>query len=199
MIDINQLKNTYFGIRHGQSHANVHGIIVAGEIARSEYGLTDLGKQQVRKGVEELKENGILNDHTIIVTSPLMRAKQTAEVAAEVLEVPQEHVIVDERLRERHFGVFEGKAHDAYKDVIWPADLAGTGSEHGVETTDIVLERLLELIEDLEQKYTNMNILLVSHGDTLQILETAFKNISSREHRSLVHLQNAEIRQYNTK
>ncbi|GEM_PF-6369883 len=37
-------------------------------------------------------------------------------------------------------------------------------------------------------------ILLVSHGDPLQILETAFKDISPALHRSLPHLQTGDVR-----
>lgn len=196
-MDIKKLKNTYFGIRHGESHANVQGLIAGGEMARNDYGLTDKGRQQVIDSAQAMKNKGILNDQTVILTSPLKRARETADIAAGVLGVSQDKIVQDERIRERHFGIFEGQSHDAYKKVIWPADLIQQESEHGVEKTEDVKKRLLELIEELEKKYSNRHILLASHGDTLQILETYFKDISPSQHRSLPPIQNAEIRQYN--
>lgn len=196
-MDLSNLKNTYFGLRHGESEANVAGLIVAGEQARVEYGLTEKGKKQVADAVTQAKEQGLLNNQTIILTSPLKRAYETAVEAANALGVPVENILTEERLRERSFGTFEGQSHDAYKEIIWPADILQKEHEHGVESTQDVRVRLLELVEELESKYEGENILFVSHGDTLQILETWFENLPSSHHRSLPHLQNAEIRQYN--
>ena len=197
MIDLTSLKNIYFGLRHGESEANVSGIIAAGEVARSDYGLTMIGEKQVAESVTKAKKGGLLDLQTIILSSPLKRAYETAVVAAEALDIPIENIIVDERLREREFGIFEGQSHAAYREIIWPADLLQKESGHGVEKTDDVKNRVLELLEELEEKYANKNILLVSHGDTLQILETCFKNLSPSEHRSITHVENAEIRRYN--
>lgn len=197
MIDMSKLHNTYVGLRHGESEANVAGVIVAGERAHTEYGLTAKGKKQVGESVIEAKQQGLLGKQTIIVTSPLKRAYETAIQAAKVLEIPIEHIVIDDRLRERNFGVFEGKSHEAYKNIIWPADKLGQEDEHGVETTQAVKNRVLLLIETLEKKFTNVHILFVSHGDTLQILQTCFEGISPREHRSLSHLRNGEVRRYN--
>lgn len=40
-------------------------------------------------------------------------------------------------------------------------------------------------------------VILVAHGDVLQILQTAFEGVDPREHRSLPHLPNAELRWLN--
>lgn len=196
-MDISHLHNIYFGLRHGESEANVIGIIAAGNIAREQYGLTQLGVDQVTTSVAQAQGQGLLGNNTIIVTSPLKRAYQTAVVTTKTLRIPAEDIIVDERLRERSFGKFEGESHSAYREIIWPADRLGQEGEHGVETTQDVKNRVLALIEELEEKFTNAHIVLVSHGDTLQILETCFEGISPREHRSLPHLGNGEIRKYN--
>lgn len=197
MIDLTSLKNTYYGLRHGESEANVTGIIAAGEIALTDYGLTEQGEMQVAESVSAAKFAGTLDIQTIILSSPLKRAYETAVVAAETLDIPIENIILEERLREREFGIFEGQSHAAYKDIIWPADLLQKESVHGVENTEDVKLRVLDLLEELEEQYAGKNILLVSHGDTLQILQTCFENISPSQHRSLPHLINAEIRRYN--
>jgi hypothetical protein len=51
-----------------------------------------------------------------------------------------------------------------------------------------------ELIVGLEQRFVDTILLLVSHGDALQILQTAFAGRDASEHRQLQHLQTAEIR-----
>lgn len=43
------------------------------------------------------------------------------------------------------------------------------------------------------------DILLISHGDTLQILQCGFKKVSPYKHRGLVHIEIAEIRRVNLK
>lgn len=197
MVDLTSLKNIYFGLRHGESEANVSGIIAAGEMARNDYGLTEKGEMQVAESVTAAKTQGLLDIQTIILSSPLKRAYETAVVAAETLDIPVENIIVEERLREREFGIFEGQSHAAYREIIWPADLLQKESAHGVENTEDVRKRVLELIEELEEQYAGKSILLVSHGDTLQIFETCFRNISPSQHRSLQHIENAEIRRYN--
>jgi probable phosphoglycerate mutase len=48
---------------------------------------------------------------------------------------------------------------------------------------------------NLEQKYKNKKIILIAHGDALQILQSGFQKICSSKHRSLEHLETAEIRE----
>ena len=58
-----------------------------------------------------------------------------------------------------------------------------------------MLDRTTALIADLERRYSGRHILLVSHGDTLQILQAGFLRLSPASHRRLPALQTAEIRQ----
>jgi broad specificity phosphatase PhoE len=57
-----------------------------------------------------------------------------------------------------------------------------------------VRRRGLDVIEKLERQFDNEVILLVSHGDMLQILLTAFFEIPAEQHRSLPHHKQAEIK-----
>ena len=63
-----------------------------------------------------------------------------------------------------------------------------------VESASNVQFRFSEVIRDCERAFDGQTVLLASHGDTLQIGQTAFQRISAGEHRSLPHLQTAEIR-----
>jgi broad specificity phosphatase PhoE len=57
-----------------------------------------------------------------------------------------------------------------------------------------VLDRVTALVTDLERRYAGRDILLVSHGDTLQILQAGFLRMNPAAHRRLPHLGMAEIR-----
>jgi probable phosphoglycerate mutase len=83
---------------------------------------------------------------------------------------------------------------------VWDDDINDPHHKNNyVESTSEVLNRTTALIKELEERYSGKKILLVSHGDTLQILKTAFEQISSAHHRSLPHLNVAEIRELSLK
>ena len=50
------------------------------------------------------------------------------------------------------------------------------------------------MVADLEADHADETFLLVSHGDALQILLTAFAGLDASTHRDIEHLQTAEIR-----
>jgi broad specificity phosphatase PhoE len=188
---VDRLANTYSVMRHGQSRANVAGIIVSRieSDRRGDYGLSELGQAQA---LEAARACGLSRD-TVIYSSDFSRARQTAEIARAHLDAPE--VNLAPGLRERCFGGWEGSATDNYARV-WAADeidsdQAGTG----VESAAAVLDRTTALIVDLERRYSGRHILLVSHGDTLQILQAGFLRLSPATHRRLPALRTAEIRQ----
>ena len=63
-----------------------------------------------------------------------------------------------------------------------------------VEPVAAVLDPATGFIADLERQHSGRDILLVSHGDTLQILQAGFLRIDPSRHRSLPHLATAEFR-----
>ncbi|MEN9557858.1 MAG: hypothetical protein RL141_227, partial [Candidatus Parcubacteria bacterium] len=66
------MNNRYFILRHGQSLANVAGIILSHlEDGKSDaYTLTEKGEDDVRASVRRAKEQDLLNVDTIIMSSP---------------------------------------------------------------------------------------------------------------------------------
>lgn len=183
------LKNDYFAMRHGQSQANLQHLIIShpdnGVLA--DYGLTDLGRQQAVAAAKSAP----LSSRTLIFSSDFSRARETAELVREVLGAPKIHLT--EALRERNFGTWENTPDTNYSQ-IWKADETGDPTGTDVESVYAVQERVTAFIADLEEKYESENILLVSHGDVLQILQATFRKIDPAKHRSLPHLATAEIR-----
>jgi glucosyl-3-phosphoglycerate phosphatase len=181
-------------MRHGKSKANETGIILSHpDTGITGYGLVAEGREQSKTSATDAKEKGLLDADTIIFSSDFARAKETAEILRDILEADE--VILTPKLRERFFGDWENKSNKHYQDV-WDDDVKDPKhTSNSVESTSDVLDRTTRLIADLESKHAGKKIVLVSHGDALQILQTAFENVSSGEHRSLSHLETAEIRE----
>jgi glucosyl-3-phosphoglycerate phosphatase len=177
-------------MRHAQSKANVGEIIVSRieNDRRGDFGLTGPGRQQA---LAAARDSGLPAD-TVIYSSGFSRARQTAEVVRAHLGAVE--VVIAEALRERRFGQWEGSATGNYARV-WAADEADSRHADGnVEPAATVLDRATGFIAELERRHRGRDILLVSHGDTLQILQAGFLRVDPGRHRSLPHLATAEIR-----
>jgi probable phosphoglycerate mutase len=189
---VSQLRNSYCGMRHGQSKANASDIIVSriDTDRLGDYGLTDLGRQQA---LAAAKGSGLSSD-TVICCSDFARAAQTAQIVAAALGAAD--VMRAEALRERSFGDWEGMASANY-DTVWAADrVSPDHAENNAEPATAVLDRTTGLIVSLERRYSGRDILLVSHGDTLQILQTGFARTNPGSHADLPRLKPAQIRRF---
>lgn len=188
---LQQLENRYFVMRHGHSLANQQGIIVSHpENGRDGYGLSARGRAQVEAS---LHADGRLDAATIVLSSDFSRAVESAAIAARLLECGED-VETDIRLRERDFGELELGPDSAYAGVWENDERDADGRYRAVESANRVMARVTSLIVELEQRRSGATYLLVSHGDALQILQTAFARREASAHRQLQHLQTAEIR-----
>ncbi len=188
-----RLKNSYYLMRHGRSLANEEGIIISSpDNGCSGWGLADRGREQIRIA---LQKQNILDRETLIYCSDFKRTRESADLAAEILGTPPPLTTV--LLRERNFGSYE-KTEDKNYQKVWDKDVDDPeNSSCGVESPRQVRDRFLALLAELEERYKGRNILLVSHGDILQIALTWAEKRGPETHRSLKHLETAEIRAYN--
>ena len=178
-----------WALRHGESRANQEGIIVSrpGTEAFIWAKLTELGREQAAASA---RANPLPAD-SLVVTSDFARARETAEIAAEIWGTGDPRV--DTRLRERDFGSLEGSSSSLY-DGVWAADTYGSPLPHGVETPAEVAFRMRNLVEELLSTHAASDIVLVAHGDVLQIAEAWLNGMEPTAHRALPHLRNAELR-----
>jgi len=192
MFDPISLKNIYFGMRHGFSEGNAAGIIASSpERALNAIGLTELGRKQVLESLHTFRPSQV----PIVYSSDYLRTKQTAELAAQTLQTAP--VIYTAALRERDFGALDGRPVSEYPRV-WnlESDTADL-TKLGVESAVSVLNRVSSVILEIEQIHTGQIVLLISHGDPLQILLTRFQQKQPWEHRRLKSFQTGEIRKLN--
>lgn len=192
LLDFDRLSNRYFVMRHGHSLANEQGLIVSHpENGCEDFGLSRTGRVQVEKS---LRRQSGLNRATRIVSSDFRRARESAEIGFSALGCEVAPVL-EPRLRERDFGEYELCPDTCYDDV-WREDALNADSRrHDVESVNQVMARVTQVVRDLENDLRGTTILLVSHGDALQILQTAFAMRPGSAHRQLDHLHTAEIRQ----
>lgn len=179
-------------LRHGQSEANVQGLIASSlAAAREGFGLTAVGRTQVRDKVMEARAAGVLPEGCHIISSPLLRARETAAIAAEVLGTT---VRIDPRLAERGFGEFE-LASDNHYERVWLEDRADPAHEKwGVESTSAILERVTALLHELEDADGAGTFVLCTHGDVASVLLCASNGRSLSQHRDVGALGNGEVR-----
>nr|WP_298057387.1 histidine phosphatase family protein [uncultured Halomonas sp.] len=182
-------RNRYLLMRHGHSQANQQGVIVsAPERGVENFGLSAHGEQQLAQVVASWRWPA----PTRVVHSDFLRTTQTAaRVAVKFGLVPS----VDTRLRERHFGELEGQGDDRYPSV-WALDAEDAKHRrYQVEAVSAVASRMRAVIEEWEQQVSGETIMLVSHGDPLQILLTALANKPLTQHREQQALLPASITQ----
>jgi len=194
LLDFARLSNHYFVMRHGHSLANQQGIIVSHpENGVPGFGLSKRGESQV---LTAIPPDSLLDTNTMIISSDFKRARESAEVIYKILKC-ETAIRSDVRLRERNFGSLELSDDDNYVRV-WNMDESNPDNQLlGVESPNQVMRRVSALIAEYETDFSGKTLLLVSHGDALQILQTAFQKQDASRHRSQQHLETAEIRPLN--
>ncbi|MEU7744554.1 bifunctional RNase H/acid phosphatase [Nonomuraea sp. NPDC049158] len=131
--------------------------------------LTTKGLAQASAAAERLSREPYHVD--VIVSSPLKRARQTAEAVAQRTGVAVE---VDDDLREADFGVWEGHTFTEVQRG-WPAELAAwladpTTAPPDGESFEAVAERVKRAEERLVERYEGRTVLIVSHVTPIKTL-----------------------------
>ncbi len=188
---LDKLKNQYYVMRHGESLANLELKIVSHiDNGISGYGLSDKGREQVLLSVSECD---LLDSNCLIISSDFRRAHETAKTVSHALNSKAE-IELHPELRERKFGELELRSTKNYQRVWEDDQVDPWHTNFSVEPAAAVLERTLGVILNYEQSCGHRDILIVSHGDVLQILQTSFERKPVSQHRGIKHLQTSEIR-----
>jgi broad specificity phosphatase PhoE len=192
-LDATLLKNKYYGFRHGESQANVDGVIVSDPaIGTAEYGLSDEGRRQVEESAARL---GAVISDAVIVSSDFLRTVETAEIVKAVSGA--ESIRLEPRLRERLFGKWEGARYTHYSDT-WNKDAVDPDQMiDGVESANAVRRRMVDTVLSFESDFSDRDIVLVSHGDPLRLLQTAFEGLDTVLNRTLPYFETAGWRLLN--
>lgn len=215
------LKNKYYLLRHGQSTANVAGVISSARslAGSTKHGLTILGQEQGRGAAADLLE-GIAADlnedgdestkRVIFYSSPFARAKETAYSCLEGLRGPdaatrveelgltiEEDVALDDGLMERFFGRLDGMELSTYA-YVWPVDMfEPTHTGFDVESVAAVSSRIRDALLRIDATHCQPggnHIILTSHADTLQITQVYAAGLDNVGAFSQYRFGNGEVR-----
>eukprot|EP00899_Mesostigma_viride_P014637 jgi/Mesvir1/23174/Mv22646-RA.1 len=170
-------KNEYWILRHGQSLANDAHLIVSDPVngVDLKYGLAPLGYQQAAASGKKFAEEVKGRDCVHIYHSPFSRTTQTAQAVRDALGwgPDDSRFHVADALKERYFGPDLELRNDSQYKAVWASDKIDPTMTPalGAESVYQVVQRLLGLLKMLERRHEGCTILLVSHGDCLQIIQ----------------------------
>lgn len=152
-------------VRHGESEANIQHII---SNRQSPFGLTSRGKGQANALAENLKDIPI----TAIYSSPVLRARETAEILSQKFHIQYQ---ITEALREYDCGILEEKSDDEswklHGEIAedWTLNHNYLRKPEGGETFLDIQNRFLPFIESLKHG-NDEHILLIGHGGLFHLM-----------------------------
>ena len=151
-------------IRHAESEGNRDQVFTATPLVP----LTPLGRIQAHTAASWMAAR---YSPVRVVTSPYQRARETASIIAEVLQLP---TMVEQDLRERDYGRLAGLAYatprpgyDRERYWTWRPDEG--------ETLEEVLERVGAALDRIAAAAANQDVVVVSHG---AVMMAAYRHVT---------------------
>lgn len=168
-------------VRHGQVPHNA-----LNQYNAEDEDLTELGIAQA----EELRDKIKNMNFDIIISSPLTRAKHTADI----LNINNNKIIYDDRIRERNPGDLSGKPLEVTnREEYWNYY---TTIQYGTsENIKLFFERVHNFLEELKTKNYD-KVLIVAHSGVSKAFYGYFNGIPEDGRFLNLGLKNCEIKEY---
>lgn len=171
-----ELNNKYFLLRHGQTiyqKQNRRMNYPSG----SDYTLeiTEEGQEMIKSAAEKLKSEKI----DLIFSSPFLRTKQSAEIASSILGIKE--INYDERLVDINMGDFAGRTYEEYEKFFAMKKERFIRNPEGGENWNDILKRLSSFLGEIEKKYKNRSILIISHADPVWLFAGLLRGFEAEE------------------
>ncbi len=179
-------------VRHGESQGNVadRAAVEAGrprldlDVRDADVPLSDTGRQQAQALHEHLHALPPDGRPTVVVASPYRRARATAEIAVAGLDVP---LVVDERVRERDLGAFDGLTWIGIQQD-YPRESerrSRVGKFYyrppgGESWADVVL-RVRQMLLEMQERYAGQRLWVFSHQATIMSFRVALEGLEEAE------------------
>ncbi|MFD1674069.1 histidine phosphatase family protein [Alicyclobacillus fodiniaquatilis] len=142
-------------VRHGETDWNATGRLQG----REDIPLNDRGRAQARQSGEFLRRFS----WDMLITSPMRRAKETAEIIRIALN-QQVPLVEMDAFVERDYGEGAGLTSEErnrqYPDRVYP----------GQESWEDLRKRAMDGIERIQKAYLAENVLLVAHGGVINAI-----------------------------
>ncbi len=163
-------------VRHGRTPWNDRRLFQG----RSDIALDATGRDQIAALVPRLRDTG---DWVRVISSPLTRARQSAEIIAEALDLHHPTEIAG--LLERDFGVAEGQPVDEMM-ARWP-----DGEFPGAEPWPALHERAGEALNRMLEHASMAPTIVVSHG---VFLRAGISTLTGTEWPRLLNAEGVRLR-----
>jgi probable phosphoglycerate mutase len=154
---------TFYIVRHGESEGNIQNV-VQGHI---ETHLTTKGKEQAKALALKLKNKSF----DAIYSSSSLRAKETAEIIASIINVS---VNTSDLLKERTQGKFEGMKTDDFLNLYTEWDTLSHEEKlaHKFHETQEsfydAMDRFVPFLKEVAKKHQDQTVLIVTHGGIIR-------------------------------
>ena len=146
-------------MRHGKTDWNLLHKLQG----QTDIPLNDMGRKMAREAGERYKDIHF----DVCYCSPLVRARETARLVLEGRDVP---VIIDDRLAEMGFGIYEG-TEEVFEKPECPVRVLFFNPEKyeavdGAESLESLIKRTSEFLEEVAMPLVNegKDVLIVGHG-----------------------------------
>lgn len=171
-------------VRHGQTEWNV---------LKKMQGSADIPLN--KKGIQQARQtkNNLDNINLdMIFCSPLIRAKQTAEIINEERNLK---IVFDDKLRERNYGEFEGTSKSSFNyNDFWAY---GKNLKYDkAENVQDFFKRIYDFLDSIKEKYYGKNILIVCHAGVVKAIECYANKMLADEEIGPFLPDNASILKY---
>ena len=167
------LLNRYTAVRHARAASNVAGVLCSRP--ENDQGIIPETEQALITTARRLLDS--FSNPPLLLISPMPRCMQTAHAIRRTLESELGialHAELRAELTERRYGDLEGASYDVWPQLKEHDLIRPSQSFRGAEPLTEFYGRLCSLLDDVEHRHKGRHILLVSHCDPIQVLETLF-------------------------
>lgn len=170
--------------RHGQTEWNVLKKVQG----KADIELNENGINQAVLTAKNLRNEKI----DLIISSPLKRALQTAQIINQSKNIP---IIIDERISERDFGEFEGKETKNFNfEEFWSYKV--NKKYEKAENIKDFFDRIYKFLDETKEKYKNKRILIVTHGGVSIPMKCYFSEIPDMDTLLPLCIGNCEVEKF---
>lgn len=184
--------------RHGQTEWNRLGKLQG----QTDNSLNEEGKAQAEETGKQIADEKI----DLIISSPLIRARETAEIINKRFNVP---IIEDDRIKERNYGQCEGITLEERLELSQRNPIVNNVWNYnenidfnGIERMHDFCKRVYGFLNDITETYNGKNILIVAHGGVFFPISCYFNRrplTDMVDRHSVKGLQNCEVARFEIK
>ena len=168
--------------RHGETAWNVENIVCG----TTDLPLNDTGRAQALETGAQLADTPL----DLVVCSPMLRARQTAELICQGRDLP---LLLDPRLREQDYGEYEGGSR--FDEGFLAHKKSFATRYPGGESHMSTAVRVYSFLEDTARNCPGESVLVVCHGGICRIIESYFHDMTNEEFFQF-NMGNCEVREY---